>query len=105
MKTLRAQAKPPSHPGALLREIILPELAMTQMELAKCLGISRYAISGVIQERRSISPDMALRLGRFCGNGARLWLNMQIAADLWKLANSKRLEYEKILTCAASIQW
>jgi addiction module HigA family antidote len=70
MKTLRCQTRSPTHPGALLREIILPELSITQTELAKYLGVSRYTISEIIHERKPITPDMALRLGRFCGNGA-----------------------------------
>jgi addiction module HigA family antidote len=104
METQRTQTKAPTHPGALLREIVLPELEITQTELAKCLGISRYAISEIIHERKPINPDMALRLGQFLGNGARLWLNMQQTYDLWQLEKSKRSEYQKIQQCAVAFQ-
>ena len=105
MKTLRCQTRSPTHPGALLREIILPELSITQTELAKCLGVSRYVISEILHERKAITPDIALRLGRFCGNGARLWLNMQQTYDLWKLENSNPIEYDNIHQCAVAIQF
>lgn len=89
MKTLRCQTRPPTHPGVLLREILLPELGMTQVELAKHLGVSRYRISELIHERKAITPDLALRLGKFFGNGAKLWLNMQQTFDLWELEQEK----------------
>jgi len=69
---------------------------MTQAELAKSLGISRYAISKIIHERKPINPDMALRLGQFLGNGARLWLNMQQAYDLWQLEKKKKVDVQNI---------
>ncbi len=99
MKTLRCQTRPPTHPGALLREIILPELGMTQKELATRLGVSRYWVSEILHERKAITPDMALRLGLFLGNGARLWLNMQQTFDLWQAAQSKGGEYQNIQRC------
>ncbi len=104
METQRCQTKAPTHPAALLREIVLPELGMTQTELAKYLGISRYAISEIIHERKPINPDMALRLGQFFGNGARLWLNMQQTYDLWHTEKNKRSEYQKIPQCAVAFQ-
>jgi len=96
MKTKRCQTKTPTHPGALLREIVLPDLEITQKELAKYLGISHYTISEIIHERKPIDPDIALRLGQFFGNGARIWLNMQQTYDLWQLEKSKHSEYQEI---------
>jgi len=98
MKILRCQTRPPTHPGALLREILLPELGMTQTQLAKHLGVSRYQISKFIHERKAITPDLALRLGKFFGNGAKLWLNLQQTFDLWELEQEKRREYQNIQT-------
>ena len=80
--------------------MVIPELKLTQAELAKALGVSRRTISEIIHEHRPVTPDMAMRLGRFCGNGPRLWLNMQQALDLWELENTKRSEYNKIRKCA-----
>jgi len=59
----------PSHPGELLREEILPGAQMTQAELAQALRVSRVTVSEVVLEKRGITPDLALRLGQFFGNG------------------------------------
>ncbi len=100
MESLRCKTRRPTHPGTLLREDVLPELKVTQAELAGHLGISRRTVSEIVHERRPITPDMAIRLGKFCGNGPRLWLNMQQAVDLWELENTKANEYNKISKCA-----
>ena len=60
----------PSHPGELLREEILPGAQMTQAELAQALRVSRVTVSEVVLEKRGITPDLALRLGQFFGNGS-----------------------------------
>ncbi len=100
METLAYKGRRPTHPGAVLREMVLPELELTQAELADELSVSRRTISEIIHERRPVTPDMAMRLGRFCGNGPRLWLNMQQALDLWELERFKAKEYGKIKKCA-----
>ncbi len=96
MDTLRSKNRKPTHPGALLRDVVLPELGITQGELAEQLGVSRRTISEVLHERRPVTPDFALRLGRYVGNGAGLWLRMQQALDLWQLERSKAAEYRRI---------
>ena len=73
----------PAHPGELLREEVLPAAGLNQAQLAKALGVSRKTVSEVVLEQRPISVDMAMRLGRFFGNGPNLWLNMQKAVDVW----------------------
>ncbi|MDK9719579.1 MAG: HigA family addiction module antitoxin [Rhodospirillales bacterium] len=75
---------PPTHPGALLREEVLPALELSVSEAAQKLGIARQTLHRILAESASVSPEMALRLGKFCGNGPDLWLNMQTAHDLWK---------------------
>ena len=85
MKTLRNKNRAPTHPGTLLREVVLPELGITQGEFADKLGVSRRTVSEVLHERRAITPDMAIRLGKLLGNGAGLWLRMQQAVDVWTL--------------------
>lgn len=100
METLAFKGRRPTHPGAVLREMVLPELKLSQAELAGRLGVSRRTISEIIHERRPVTPDMAMRLGKFCGNGPRLWLNMQQALDLWELEQRKAKEYGKIRKCA-----
>ena len=85
MKTLRDKKRAPTHPGTLLREVVLPELGITQSEFADKLGVSRRTVSEIVHERRPITPDMAIRLGKLLGNGAGLWLRMQQAVDVWTL--------------------
>jgi addiction module HigA family antidote len=85
MWSLRSKARKPTHPGAILREDVLSELGITQGEFADRLGVSRRTVSEVLHERRPITPDMAIRLGKLLGNGAGLWLRMQQAVDVWTL--------------------
>ena len=85
MWSLRSKARKPTHPGATLREDVLSELGITQGEFADRLGVSRCTVSEVLHERRPITPDMAIRLGKLLGNGAGLWLRMQQAVDVWTL--------------------
>jgi antitoxin HigA-1 len=70
------------HPGELLREEILPALDRPKTEIAKLLGISHQTLYDVCKEKRPITPGMALRLGKLCGNGPDLWLNLQKRYDL-----------------------
>lgn len=73
----------PVHPGELLRETVLPALNMSVAEAAAEMRISRQTLHRITAEKASITPAMALRLGKFCGNGPNLWLRMQEAYDLW----------------------
>jgi antitoxin HigA-1 len=74
----------PSHPGALLREEVLPALGLTVTAAAEKLGVSRQALHAILAETASVTPEMAVRLGKLCGNGAGLWLRMQTERDLWR---------------------
>ena len=84
-KSLRYPKRQPTHPGAILREDVLPALKMTQKEFADWIGVSRLTVSEILNEKRSISPDMAMRIGKALGNGPELWLRMQQTLDLWEL--------------------
>jgi addiction module HigA family antidote len=86
----------PAHPGSILREDVLPALGVTVAEAARQLRISRQSLHAILAERSAVSPEMALRLGRFCGNGPGLWLRMQTAYDLWHAERKLRREIEKI---------
>lgn len=83
MKSLRNPARRSAHPGAILREDVLPGLAVTQGKLAELLGVSRSTVSQVSNEHRALSPDMAMRLEKLLGTSAESWLRMQEAVDLW----------------------
>lgn len=78
----------PPHPGETLREDVLPALRLTVTEAAAQLGVTRAALSRVLNGRAAISPEMALRLEGWLGveNGGRAdgWLSQQAAFDLWK---------------------
>jgi antitoxin HigA-1 len=75
----------PPHPGEVLREDILPALNMTVKDLAAHLGVTRQTLSSLLSEKRSISLEMAQRLGQAFGNGARFWLALQMQYDLWRV--------------------
>ena len=82
INTLRK--RPPTHPGAILREDVYPTLQISVSEFARHLGISRQTLHAVLSERSAISPELALRLGTFLGNGPQLWIEMQSRYDLWQ---------------------
>lgn len=91
----------PTHPGAILRENVLPSLpGMSISAFARHLGVSRQTLHSVLAERSGVSAEMALRLGTLLGNGAKLWLDMQTKFDLLQaeaklhdeLGQMKRLE-------------
>ena len=96
MNTLRAKNRKPTHPGAILREDVLPSLNITQTELADRLGVSRRTVSQILHEHRPLTPDMAIRLARFLGATPESWLNMQQALDVWELERKNARIYEQI---------
>jgi len=85
MNSLRNKTRRPTHPGAILREDVLPELKLTQTEFAERLCVSRRTVSEILHELSPVTADMALRIGKLLGNGPDLWLHMQQALDLWEL--------------------
>jgi addiction module HigA family antidote len=89
------------HPGELLREDVLPALARTRAEIARHLGVSRQTLHAILTERAPVTPEMALRLGKLCGNGPDLWLSLQSRYDLERLSKAKRAEIAAIPTLAA----
>lgn len=73
----------PVHPGNVLKEDVLAPLAMTVTDAAKDLGVSRKALSELINEKASLSPDMAIRIAKATNTSPESWLNMQSKLDLW----------------------
>jgi len=86
----------PTHPGEILREDVLPQLKMSVSEAARQLRVSRQALHRILAGTAAVTPEMAVRLGKFCGNGPGLWLRMQQAYDLWHAERELRSELEKI---------
>ena len=74
--------KSPPHPGEMLREDVLAPLGLSVTEAAERLGMSRVALSRVLNGRAAISPDLAVRLERAGVSTARAWLSMQANYDL-----------------------
>jgi addiction module HigA family antidote len=90
----------PPHPGETLREDVLPALGLTVTEAARQLGVTRSALSRVLNGRAAISPDMALRLeawlGEQRGGRAEVWLAQQMAFDIWRARQKPRSEIARI---------
>ncbi len=96
MESLRNKKMKPSHPGVLIKTIILPELKITQSELAEKLGVSRRTVNELLNKHRPVTQDMAIRLSCLIGNSPGFWLRMQQAVDLWLLEHSDFSEYADI---------
>ena len=86
----------PTHPGEMLREDFLPDFGLTVSGLAVAVGVSRQSINDLLRERRGMSPEMALRLGRLFGNAPEFWLNAQRAVDIWDAAKSIKSDIARI---------
>ena len=86
----------PTHPGEMLREDFLPDYGLSVSSFAKALGVSRQTVNELLRERRSVSPEMALRLSRLFGNSPEFWLNAQRSVDLWEAARTIGRKIERI---------
>lgn len=94
--------RPPVHPGEILREDVLPALGLSVSEAARRLGISRQQLHRVLACTHPVTTEMALRIGKFAGNGPELWLRMQQAYDLWHAEQRMRDELAEIETAAGT---
>jgi addiction module HigA family antidote len=86
----------------MLREDYLPDYGLTVAGLADALGVSRQTVNELLRERRSLSPEMALRLSRLFGNSPEFWLNAQRAVDLWDAAQAIKADVERIKPLSAA---
>lgn len=90
----------PPHPGETLREDVLPALGLSVTDAAAQLGVTRAALSRVLNGRAGVSPEMALRLERWLGveNGGRaeVWVGMQASYDLWQAEKAAKSMLRKI---------
>ncbi|MFQ5582185.1 MAG: HigA family addiction module antitoxin [Mariprofundaceae bacterium] len=80
----RRPKRQPTHPGEVLRADVLPAMHETVTGFARRTGMSRQTVHAILACKRSISPEAALRIGKVVGNGARIWLAMQMEYDLWQ---------------------
>jgi len=94
--------RPPTHPGVLLREVVLPAMRASVAQAAREMGVSRQQMYKILAADRAVTAEMAARLGKYCGNGPELWLNMQSAFDLWHARHALADVLDEIPTRAAS---
>lgn len=91
----------PPHPGEVLRVGVFADSGITVVEFAKRLGVTRVALSNVLNGRAGISTNMALRLAAALGGSAESWLHMQANYDLWHAEKALKREVSKIELLAA----
>jgi addiction module HigA family antidote len=84
--------RPPTHPGEMLLHEFLIPLDMSQTELAKRIGVSYVRVNEIVNRRRGVTADTALRLAQLFGNTADFWLNCQLSWDLWHALHSDSAE-------------
>jgi antitoxin HigA-1 len=82
MAKKRLWAIRPIHPGEMLREDMLPALGRSKAEIARLLGISRQTLYDILNEKQPITAQMALRIGKLCGNGGDIWIRLQTRYDM-----------------------
>jgi len=92
----RPLKRPPIHPGEILREDVLPALGLSVSEAARRLGVSRQQLHRILAGTHPITTEMALRIGKFAGNGPALWLRLQQAHDLWHTERRMKSELTRI---------
>ena len=88
----RPRERRPIHPGEILREDFLPEYGLSVTALAESAGVSRQSMNELLRERRALTPEMTLRLGKLFGNSPEFWLNLQRNVDLWDAARGLKRE-------------
>ena len=88
-----------THPGEVLREEYLEPLGMSARTLAEAIGVPANRLTEIIRERRAVTADTAIRLGKYFGTDARFWINLQVAHDLSKAQAAT--DYSRIPTRAA----
>lgn len=91
----------PTHPGALLAEVV-ESLRLPKVEIAEAIGISRQHLYDLMAEKKPVSAEVAVRLGKALGNGAELWMRMQAAHDVWHAQRTVDLSKVRVLHTAPS---
>ena len=73
----------PTHPGEVLAKDVLPALELSVRDAARQLGVTRQTLHRILARKQPVTPEMAVRLGKFCGNGPTVWIRLQASYDLW----------------------
>lgn len=101
--TRNSRKRAPTHPGALLREEVLPDLGVSISQFARDIHVSRQTLHGILGERKPITPVVALKIGKYVGNGPNLWMKMQTAYDLYQAEQRMADELASIRVASAGI--
>jgi len=88
----------PTHPGVIIKEDYLEPLSLTITQMAEIIGTSRKTVSKIINQKGSVTPDMALRLSRAFDTSPELWINLQRNYDLWRARNESS-EWLAVKSC------
>ncbi len=97
---VRNRDRAPTHPGAVLREDVIPAIGKTKIEVSRLLGISRQHLHDITPEAKPITPAVAVRLGKLFGNGPGVWVRMQAAYDTWHAERAIDVSQIPTLTAA-----
>jgi len=92
----------PPHPGSILKLDVLPALEVPVVRAARELGVSRQLLHGILAEKLPVSAEMAVRLGKWCGNGPDIWIALQRDYDLWVAEQRLASKIKKIPTHEAA---
>ena len=94
-EAMKKRKRAPNHPGGILKRLYLAPMKITGSDLSRQIGVSKNTVSKLVNERGSITPDMALRLSRAFKTTPDLWLNLQKKYDLWQ-AGQKSMDWQRI---------
>ncbi len=86
----------PPHPGKVLKDGVFSEGTVSITNAGDALGVTRVALSRVVNGRATISAEMAARLGTWLGTGAEVWINLQAQHDLWQAEQALKRQVAKI---------
>src|SRR5450759_4512055 len=86
----------PPHPGEVLKDGVFSDGAVTVTAAAAALGVTRAALSRVLNGKAGISAEMAVRLGKWLGTGPETWINMQSHYDLWRAEQTLKRTMKRI---------
>ena len=87
---MRPKHRAPTHPGEILREDFLKPRDLSQVDAAAKMGISRNRLNELVQGKRGVTADTALRLATLLKTDAEIWMNLQAQYDLWHAARAQR---------------
>ena len=93
---MRNLKKEPAHPGRILSEDFLKPFGLSQTRLAKEINTTFRTVNEIVNEKRNISPEMAIKLSRYFGTSAEVWLNLQNQYDLHRIRMKKTASFKRI---------